>query len=232
MPILYTLSEYKLNQSSAYKAVIHPIYSARLEDVIERMLSLGTTVNRPDMLSTLEIYFTALELMLLEGVNVNTPCANYTASIGGVFTGPGDSFDPQRHQIRPSVSPGPRLRQAFTQRAQVIKGEARRYAPNPTEFIDTNSGLHNSHLTPGGIGQLLGYRLKFDHTDPQQGLFLIAVGGGSQKISVVAHNKPRELTFQIPPDLSAGRYHLEVRTVLYSGQELCAEALKAVLEVG
>jgi len=180
----------------------------------------------------LEDYHTAIENLVLAGMNVNTPLANYGASIKGVFNGPADSYDPGRHQVVGTVSPGKRFRKAIRERAQAAKGEALKPRPNPVdaERADVNSGTTNSVLTPNGMGQLVGHRLKFDPADAAQGIFFIAEGGGETRVAVVGRNKPAELMYPVPA-LAAGDYTLEVRAKVYGGEDVRAGALEATLTV-
>ena len=228
--IHYTLFENNLTSDPTdYRATVQPVGRAELEDVIERIIQRGSTVSKSDILSVLEEYHHAIESLLLDGLNVVTPSANYSVSVRGVFNGQADRFDPSRHQVTATVNPGVRLRRAIRERAQVIKQEATRPTPNPLEFTDMNSGERNSLLTPGGIGQVVGHRLKFDPTDANQGIFLIAEDGSVTQVTVVARNMPSELTFLIPANLAAGDYTLEVRAD-FSG-DLRTGALDATLTV-
>jgi hypothetical protein len=71
--------------------------------------------------------------------------------------------------VRPVVSAGQRFRKAVQSQAQAAKGERVVPRPNPVEFTDVNTGERNSVLTPGGMAQVIGYRLKFDPADAAQG---------------------------------------------------------------
>jgi hypothetical protein len=191
MSINYILVENNLTSDpDDYAARVQPAGTAELQDVIERIIMQGSTVTRADIVSVLEDYHTAIEALVLEGVNVNTPGANYSASIRGVFEGPADGFDPARHQVRAAVRPGKRFRKAVQGRAQAVKGEAMLPRPNPVEFTDVNTGERNSMLTPGGMAQVIGHRLKFDPADAAQGIYLVAEGGAEIKVDVVGSNKP------------------------------------------
>jgi hypothetical protein len=77
------------------------------------MIEQGSTVVKADILSVLEDYHSAIENMVLEGMNVNTPGANYSVSIKGIFDGQADTYDPSRHQVSPSTNPGRRFRKAI-----------------------------------------------------------------------------------------------------------------------
>ncbi len=67
-------------------------------------------------------------------------------------------------------------------------------------------------LTPGGMGRLYGARLKFDPSDPRQGIFFIAADKTETRAGCAAENVPQQLIFLIPP-LLAGTYTLEVRNL-------------------
>ncbi|MCB8983462.1 MAG: DUF4469 domain-containing protein [Ardenticatenaceae bacterium] len=215
MPIKYSLYENNLTSDpDDFMAFVQSSGTAELDAVIERMIQQGSTVTRADTLSVLEDYYTAVESMILEGWNVNTPLTNFSASIRGVFHGRTDSFDPSRHQVSAAVTAGKRLRQTMSARAQTVKQEAQRPSPSPLDYIDINSGLRNSALTPGGMGQILGHRLKFDPAQPEQGIFFKAASGAETRVSLVGRNMPGDLMFLAPADLAAGEYTLLVRAAM------------------
>lgn len=91
------------------------------------------------------------------------------------------------------MTPGKRYRKAVREQAQAAKQEAVKPKPNPLEYTpstgsgrcDINSGERNSVLIPGGMGQVVGHRLKFDPADANQGVFFVAEGGGATKAVVV-----------------------------------------------
>lgn len=232
MPIHYSLNENKLTSTpDDFRAVVHPIITSGHEQVIEHMINQGTTVNRPDILASLEGYFSAVESMVLAGHNVNTPIANFGASIKGVFDSPSDQFDHTRHQLCARVTPGVRLRKAIAHSGIIRKQEAKRRQPAPTEFIDINSGERNDLMTPGGMAQLYGHRLQFDASQAEQGIFLIAHDGNHTRVEVLGSNRPSKLVFMIPDGLAPGQYTLEVRAILRFSQDLRRGSLATHLTV-
>ncbi|MCK4561096.1 MAG: DUF4469 domain-containing protein [Calditrichia bacterium] len=112
--------------------------------------------------------------MLNEGYNVNTPFANFRSGIKGVFMGNTDVFDTSRHQVRPRISSGKRLRDYYRTRIETTKLESAQKNPNLMEFIDHTSKEKDSIATPGWLATLTGHRLKYDPEDDNQGLFFIA----------------------------------------------------------
>lgn len=143
------------------------------------MMRQGSTLTRADTLAALENYHQAIITLVLEGFKVRTRTAVYGASIKGSFEGQDDAFSPARHQLEPQVSAGSTLRHAMHREGRAVKGESRSQDPHPLEYTDVNSGSRNDQVTPGGLGQLSGYRLKFDPADPAQGLFFCG-GRGPQ----------------------------------------------------
>ena len=103
--------------------------------------------------------------------------------------------------------------------------------PNPVEFTDVNTGERDSLLTPGGMAQVVGHRLKFDPADAAQGISFVAEDGAETKVDVVGRNKPADLMFIVPQSLAPGDYTLEVRAVTHGSDEVRSGALDAVLTV-
>lgn len=164
----------------------------------------------------LDSFFLILSNMLRLGFNVTTPVFNCRLTIKGTFNGQNDTFLPGRNSVEISLSPGLRLRDAKTG-VEVQKQERSLPTARPLDFTDLNSGDLNTTLTPGGMGQLTGHRLKFDPADPAQGIYFTATDGSRSRVSVVGRNDPSELLFLIPTDLTPGDYRLEVCTAMSNG---------------
>ena len=215
----------------AHVASVCPGQPADMEEILERIAEHDSTVSKPDILCVMEDFFSAVERLLLEGRNVNTPLASFRVGIQGLFEGLNDAFDPTRHRLVARVSPGPRLRKAVARRAEALKQEeADKRTPKPNEYVDVNTGAHDSALTSGGMGHVLGHRLNFDPTDARQGIFFLAADSGETRVEVVGRNKPGELLFTVPV-LAPGSYTLEVRTILNGNHEVRSGRLSAALIV-
>jgi hypothetical protein len=230
MPINYYLRENKLTQEEGdYMANVRSSRQVDLEDVIKRMGERGSTVTKADILSVMEDFEGALESLLAEGANVTTPFANFSTSIRGVFDGATDSFDPSRHQITLIVHPGKNVRAYFKQNVSPQKEEKADKGPNLIDFVDNNSGEHNSILTPGGLGTLIGNRLSYDPEDQNQGVFFIAEDGAETQVAIIGQNKPSMLVFIIPETLSSGDYFIELRNTTF--KKLKSGRLSSIVSV-
>ena len=230
MSISYVLYENNLTSDpNDYIARVRPVGAIDLNGVIERMMQRGSTITKADALAVLQEYHLAIETLLLEGFTVQTPSANYGVSIKGTFDGQTDSFDASRHHVEGTLNVGRELRRMLREKAQVQKQESAKPHPTPLQYSDLNSGERNSILTAGGMGQIVGHRLKFDATNPQLGIFFIASDGTASRVDVVGRNKPAELMFLVPTSLTSGDYTLEVRALF--GSEIRRGILSTSLTV-
>jgi len=230
MGIAYVLFENRSPLAlGKFFARVRPAKAADLEAVIDHMVQRGSTVGRADIVSVLEEFASTIEMLTLDGFNVNTPVANFHVTIRGIFDGPMDGFDPSRHRVAVSVAPGNRIRHTIPARAQVVKTYAGDLLPLPKQYHDTRSQSVNDRLTPGGTGWLQGKELSFDQADAQQGLFFVSEAGTATRAEEITKNTDGEALFVVP-SLPAGVYTLEARA-LFGASDLRTGVLKAPLTV-
>jgi hypothetical protein len=216
MAIKFSLFRNKLSTATnRFRAVVQSAGAMSYEQVIDRIVKQNTTVTRADTLAVLDNFFAAIEDGLLLGYTINTPGGNYRLTIKGGFDGDRDSFTPGRNTVEVSISPGPRLRQAILQ-AEVQKQEDSVRQPRPKNYLDLKTGEYNNLVSPGAMGQITGYRLRFDPTDPEQGIFF--VNGSATRVELTGKNGSTELMFMVPAGLTPGEYSLEVRSALNNGK--------------
>ena len=113
MTLKYSLHDNPLTERpDDYAAQAHSMGSLDEEAIIERILTRGTTLTRTDVTAV----FTALKEVVAEaaaqGYSVNLPLFNTAFSISGVFDGPMDSFDANRHKLNINITKGIVLRDA------------------------------------------------------------------------------------------------------------------------
>jgi len=231
MPIKYVLSEspFSTTDPGAHLARVLCTSTADLDDVMAIMVQQGCTIFKSDVKAVLEAFHSAIEYLLLEGYSVHAEGAKYRVGIGGTFEGSEDAFDPNRHEVRIHIQPGKRIRKALED-AEWEKVEPYKPLPHPMHYTDIESGTRDQILTPGGVGQVNGYRLRFDPADPEQGVFFIDPTGAATRAETMVKNRLRELIFVVPA-LPAGTYELEVRAKVQDVDELRAGALDKPLTV-
>jgi hypothetical protein len=213
-----------------YMAVVQDLRSKTQEDVIDLMISRGSTVTKAEALSVLEEYAGAIVLLLKDGYAINTPIFNLSPSIKGTFYGPDEAFNSSAHAVKINITAGTRLREVGQQVAvERVKGGSPQ--PDPEYLDDLGSDTRNEQLTPGNIARLRGSRLKFESGDLMQGVFLIAADTTVTRVATVSRNKPGEIDFLVPV-LAPGVYRLEVRAVIFQSKTLRVGVLPALLTVG
>lgn len=212
-----------------YMAVVQDLQSKTQEDVIDQMIGRGSTVTKAEALSVMEEYAASIEQLLKDGFSINTPLFNLSPSVKGVFSGPEENFNPTVHSVKINITTGTRLN-SIGQQVIVERVKGSLPKPDPEYLYDHGSDTRNEVLTPGNIAQIRGSRLKFDPTDPQQGIFIIAADNTETKATTVSRNMPSQLDFLVPP-LAAGEYRVEIRTILYKNKELRKSALSHLLTV-
>lgn len=230
MSLKFALFENHLTSDpNDYMAVVQNLQSKTQEDVIDLMIGRGSTVTKAEALSVMEEYAASIEQLLKDGFSINTPLFNLSPSVKGVFYGPEENFNPAEHSVKINITTGTRLN-SIGQQVSVERVEGSSPKPDPKYLYDHGSDTRNEVLTPGNIAQIRGSRLKFDPTDPQQGVYLVAADSTETKAVTVSRNMPSELDFLVPP-LAAGEYKVEIRAILYKGKELKKSNLPQLLTV-
>jgi hypothetical protein len=156
-------------------------------------------------------FFTEVEIITEEGEAVNTPLFNTSWSIPGSIEGATGSVDTKTQPPKINLSAGVELREA----ARKVKTEKVIVAeplPHILEVKDIASDTVNDTLTPGGVVQIRGGRLKFLPAEENNGIFLINEQGESIKLAVIVENKPARLIAVLPAELPQGDYFIEIRT--------------------
>jgi hypothetical protein len=226
MPLRYGLIENKLTADpDDYMAVVLDNETYNEEQIVERMISRGSTVTKAEALGVIEEFGLALEDILKGGNNVNIRLFSIYPRIAGVFNGPGDGFDSQRHGIRLNINAGSRLNKIVPE-IKVQKVEVTSPAPVIEKFTNLRNKTVNESFSPGQIALLTGLLMKFDETDPEQGIYFISTEGTETKVTNISKNKPSELMFFVPETLTSGTYEVEVRAKLQNRKNISKGRLR------
>ena len=178
--------------------------------VIKEMLRRGTTITEADINAVLKVMFEVVTDEVVEGNSVNLPLVNIRPGIIGTFNGAADTFDSARHIRRATTSWGIMLQNKMAN-AAVEKVNKPLASPVLVSYTDVNSGLSNAVMTPGGIGKIVGENLKFDISNPDEGVFFIDAAGTATKATMIETRTNTRLVFVNPGPMIAGSYVAEVR---------------------
>jgi len=216
-----------------YAAQVQLSGSVELEDVAKAILDAGSTVTEADIMAVLTDSIKVTQNFLLDGKRVQFGgLFEMFPRVKGIFNGITDAFDAARQSVDVAANPGATVRKTVRENAEVQKLETILPRPAPLEFFDLGSGETNGTATPGNIGQIRGHRLKYDESNPSEGIFFIAdTGGAETKVTEVLKNKPAELIFRVPA-LGDDSYTLEVRAKFSEDGEVRTGTLDSPLMVG
>jgi hypothetical protein len=233
MPLnFYLLASPVKSDRRLHRAVILKSRTFYFDDVVDRMVSRGSTITRAEVYAVFEELGLAIESIVKDGDRVVTQLFRIAPFISGAFENEEDNFDPARHEVNLKITPGDRFRET-TSEIPVEKIARSRQKPVLAQFKDNASDNLNTTITPGTACTIKGSLLKFDETDPNQGIFLIHTDTKVTRrvMGKLLRNKPAELIFNSPDDLVTGTYGLEVRTLLRRTRDIRYGALPYTLTV-
>ncbi|NJO88206.1 MAG: DUF4469 domain-containing protein [Chloroflexia bacterium] len=210
-------------QVTGYEAVTE----SELFDYITRK---GSGITTAEVKGNYTEIIEAHEFFLKQGYGINTEFVKARPTIQGVFKDKNDSFDASRHQIKFRVRLSKRYKE-IAANVKTEKVEAIKNVPLLIDFRDISSDTVNETLTPGGVGHLLGSRLKYDETDENQGIYFVATNSTATRVGKIITMKPSEIIFFIPQELAAGEYTLEVHAIPKGNQEIKKGSLEDKLVV-
>ena len=197
--------------------------------VVEKMTRRGLTSTDTEVRSTITELGYVINEELSMGRAVVTPFAKFYPSISGIFNGKDDSFYSKRHSIKAKCSKGKEIK-IDGSKLQLVKVKHAMATPVVESFLNYTT-QENDVITPGGTVEVTGELLKVDVSDNEQGVFL-RLNGTTTKISMIIHNLPSKLVFNIPANLPQGEYQLEIRSKINNSTTLrtgiYAEALRAL----
>ncbi len=231
MTIEYALYPNPLaNNPKHRRAVIQNHRSCTIDDIINDMISSGSTLTRADALANIENYEAAIAKFVSQGRSVNTSLMYISPSIAGNFMDTEDYFDASRHEVRLNLSPGKRLQEAMED-ISLKKVAPKQRRPHIQSVIDFATDTANSQLTPGGVIEVRGKLLKYNPDDEEQGIFFNGPDGRQTRAPKPIRNKPSSLYVSVPEDLPAGDYQIEIRAVVRRTTHIRRDQLDTLLTV-
>ncbi|WP_158275717.1 HU family DNA-binding protein [Marinilabilia rubra] len=220
MPLRYGLVENLLTDDpDDLMAVTVDNPTMGIDEIVERMISRGSTVTKAEALGTLEEFKSAVCDIVKDGNNVNTELFVIYPTVAGVFESKSEAFNASKHGINLNLRAGKRLIES-SRDLNVERVEISESKPTLKTVTDLKTGAVNESVTVGQIVSIKGGLLKIDTESAEAGIFFIDPDGNAHKASRIVKNKPSELLFFVPDDLTPGTYQVEIRTVLYKRKSL------------
>ncbi|MGG8496850.1 DNA-binding domain-containing protein [Tenacibaculum sp. TC6] len=206
----YYLIENKLTEETNYLARVLTERTINQEELIEKMLQKRNLVSKTDIVAVLNSFYEEIIEAVEEGDNINLPIVNIGYSISGVFETEEDSFNPDTHKLHVNLNGGKLINEAKS------TIPLQRIAPPITTTVINNckdlvSNTSNTTLTPNGLFELNGIRLKVDGDKDEVGVYFVAEDATETKVVYIAQNGYKKIIGQIPT-LAAGTYKVRIKT--------------------
>lgn len=189
--------------------------TAGQEQLVRRMIEHGA----PHTRSQIEAFFIAQQQvtirLLREVYRIEHPIGYLSPIIEGLFDGPDDDYDPERHSLDIRFEEESDIKD-WLEGYREMKRRELSGPPRPllSGYEDVNVGLTDDCVCSGHAMRLYGHWLRFRRSDPRQGVFLVAEDGRAWREEAVTFVGLSQVTFTLSRDLPPGSYWLEVRAVL------------------
>jgi hypothetical protein len=187
------------------------VRSHDIDDIIKRIGARYSGLTPAQIRAAFDEISDEMRIITEEGEAINTPIINTLWSIPGVVEGAVDYIDPKKNPPKLNATPGTILREA-AKKVKLEKVIAAEPLPHILEVKDITSETVNELITPGGVIQLRGGRLKFLPGIENNGIFIVNEQGSEVKLTTIVENKPARLIAVLPGNIPQGDYFIEVRT--------------------
>ena len=213
----YYLVDNKLTEEDNYSARVLTERTVNQEALIEKMLSKRNLVSKTDIVAVLNSYYEEIIQCIQEGDSLNLPLVNIGYSISGVFDTEDDNFNPDKHKLHVNLNGG-KLVNEIKHQIPLKKVIAPSVGTTINTFKDITTQTINTTITPSGIFELNGFRLRIAGDQPEVGLYLVAENGTETQINYIAQNSHRKIIGQLPA-LASGVYRIRIKTQATSNPE-------------
>jgi hypothetical protein len=214
MALRYGLTENQLTSDpNDYMAVTTDNQTVGIEELIDHMISRGSTVTKAEALGVYEELGQAVVSFLKSGANISTDLFSIYPTISGVFNSSTEAFNANKHAINLKMRAGSRLKE-INKSIALERVDVGTYKSVIQVVTDLKTGAINDTVTIGQIISVKGSLLKISDDQPQAGIFVIGEGTPESRITQIVKNKPSELIFFLPSDIMPGACTIEIRTII------------------
>jgi len=197
-----------------YTARVSAERSLTIEQICESAASRGgADISSSAMQHGVSTFLKEMAYQLCDGYSVNTGYFTASPHIKGVFSGPQETFDPDKHALLFLFNQGDTLREELSSVEIEIMGVADTML-SVLQVTDVKTGSVNDLLTPNRNLKINGYKVRVAGEHADNGVYFVnETSGESTKVDPtdIVTNNPSELIIVIPA-LVAGTYKLQVTT--------------------
>lgn len=204
-----------------YSGKINITGTCHNQEVAQRIVNERTEYRLETIVNILDIADKKKVEIIAEGKSLVDGVGQYMLNISGPFEGENPSFDPKKHKIGVTYTPGKLLREAM--KSISVRPRIATTGPVINSFTDSTTGSVSEILTPGGPAIISGNTLLIKGDDASVGVYFTPDGGGeAKKVQTIVTNTKSQIIISIP-QLSAGQYAVSVTTQAGSGYSMVKE---------
>lgn len=187
------------------------------KEILERMMKEITGLKEETLNHAVSLYNRIIMESLLNGYTVNTGLFYASPSFQGVIDG--GVWDKEKNTIKVNFQQGKTLREEIAKTKAEILGE-KADIMYVLEVEDKKTGLKDGTVSSGFGVIIRGRNLKIAGSDESVGVYLTNDQSSEEKLPdyQIIHNKPSELTIQIPTGLLPSTYTLRITTQFSAGK--------------
>ena len=214
-----------------YTAIVRTLRSMTVEDIARAIVAERTEFRLDTLVNIANLIDEKIRQFVCQGNTVVTGTAQYSPSITGIFTGKTGTFDPAVNKLSISITPAKDLRKELQKVTPEFTGYVKDLGGARIGLVkDTATGKTDGSLSPGGIVEVTGKKIKSINADGTAIGKVVLVNTETQAetdITSLAINDPSRLMFTIPASLPEGTYKLRVETH-YSGPSVRLKASRVI----
>ena len=204
-----------------YVASVVTLHSMTVDDIARAIVAERTEYRVDTIVNIANLIDEKIRQLVCQGNTVITGSALYAPSITGVFMGKSGTFNPDVNACTVNVSPSQALRNEVAMVTPSFSGYVKDQGGARLSLVrDITTGKTNGTITPGGIVEVIGVKIKCvnaDGTGMGRVLFVNQETQAETEVTLLALNEPSRLMFTVPASLTAGTYTLRVETYFSAG---------------
>lgn len=220
------------NDPSDYIAKVIITDSMTNEDIARQVVKRGTVFDYPTLLNAFQLRDQVILDFLSRGLAVVTGTCQYQPTITGTLDG--TAFDPNRNRCNVNIVPSAEMRSMLTKVKAEYSGATQLIGGSEISKIeDATTGLRDGTVTPGGIVNIWGNKIKIvkdDGTTTDAIVFEAADGTKTPVNTALGANENGHLAF-IVPALADGNYTLKITTKYTSNPIKLKEARTIIFPI-
>ena len=202
-------------------AKVRTLRSITVEDIARAIVQERTEFREDTIVNIANLIDEKIRQFVCQGNTVVTGSAQYAPTITGVFMGDTGVFDPKVNALGVNIVPAKALRDEVQKVSVEFTGHVKDLGGARIGLVkDTVTGRTDGSLSPGGIVEVTGKKIKSINADGTSIGKVVLVNTETQAetdITSLAINDPSRLMFTIPASLPQGTYKLRVETYFSSG---------------